>query len=385
MDSNLYNENLLIHGGLAVKEKLPAVIPTEEFESLQQTLIISETAFNYILQKEENSPRYVKIFPVQSTSMACSVRKLDAVNALIVIPLGVIARIRVLARLLLKYWNASYNIGILNSPLDNIPENSWVIPEKLKPLLGSYLPGEEKKFWQDINELDKSIGLPEAYDNDVSELLHLALVHLASHEFAHFWQKHFELLKLGLTPKQLKKYDLTQLKIEKGVELHADNVAGQLSMDILLTQVMISYPSNDYDAYSRGFLRLSYITTLIFSLYDPRRKYLLAYDRNLYTHPLVRRHLIFQASDDRLKERGPELHNHWQANELHGWTKCMQALNDLNLDCLKGDFGPVDLSKNIFPIHINPGGSVSFNFIGDMVNDSNIIKVNFIKLLADKL
>lgn len=384
MNHNLHLENLSLYGGLALADNLPPVLTRREFESICDSLFLSESVFNAFLVDEEEG-RSVNIFPVKSTSLACAIRPTKNHGATIVVPLGAITRIHILARLLLQYWNKSKYINIINSPLDDIPEEKWFIPEKLRPLFGEYSPSDTQAFWRDLEQLNSEIELPSGFDTDVAELLHLGVVHLVAHEFAHFWLKHFELLQADLSVEELRKFGMSQIELEKGVELHADALAGKLSMLILCSQVKNAFGGDDGNAFARGFLRLSYVITLLFSLYDPRRKYLRAYDQDRYIHPLVRRHLVIESANHELYSsvefsKWLEL---WNKNELHGWIECMYALNDLNVDCMSGKYGSLEGHQFTFPVHITLGGSFTAPFIDRMVKESKDLVDRFLRILAN--
>jgi hypothetical protein len=76
----------------------------------------------------------------RSPSIVCRVGLLDDGKAALAFPLGVIARTRILARLLLQYLGQKPNVRIATSNLDDRPESESLVAPMLIPLFGQ-IPG----------------------------------------------------------------------------------------------------------------------------------------------------------------------------------------------------------------------------------------------------
>jgi hypothetical protein len=379
-----HSDTIALSGGEASGDQLPRVIPRALFDSLLPSLQAAEFVFNKLLEEGGKNSREVGVFAVNSTAMSCTVHQQQGRDgATVVIPLGFIGRLRVLSRLLLRFWNSSKHVAILNSPLDNIPEGKFKVPEKLRPLFGSYPAGAAATFWDELARRDDMIKLNPTAELDVGELLHLGLFHVMFHEFAHHWMRHFDLLGSRALDAAAGRHGLSRAEVEKGVELHADVVGSSMAVNVHVGHIAGVCGRDDLGSLSRAFLRLSYVTTLPYSLYEPRRKYLGAYDANRYTHPLVRRHAFVIATTSALAGQTPEIQQIWHDTELQGWTEALYAMNDLNLEAMKGIYGPVNFDEMFFPLHVNPGSTVTAPYIDTMVAEAFELIQRFADLLHE--
>jgi hypothetical protein len=210
------------------------------------------------------------------------------------VPAGMIARVRTLCRALLRYWNKESRVALLSSPLDNIPEDQWQVPQKLAPLFDQNESGE--RFWTHLQELDDALDLDSRFDPDVGELMHLGLVFLCCHEFAHVLFRHFEFLQ-EVTKTKPDQVD----RVRRGMELQADSFAGTWATTILLAQVGADA---DAESVARGFLRQSYVVTAIMGLFDAQKKFVGHYNRGDYNHPLIRREVFGLACKKEISLKG---------------------------------------------------------------------------------
>lgn len=374
-----------MYGGIACAETIETLLSSEVYASVSNSVQFIQNGFNAILVNE-GKQKVCHFYLVNSASYVCRMHSLTDGDAIIVLPVGMIARLSVGARMLLQYWDKNCEFHLMNGVTDDIEEVNWTMPEKLIPLFGPYKPEDESQFWQDILELNRSIELPSLYEEDVVNLLHLGIVHLAAHEFGHFWQRHSVLKTIDVKNEFLVRHNLTHADIKKGIELHADAVAGGLSMLVMLAQIKPNPGvQDDLNTLYCAFLRLSYIATMLYGLYEPRRKYIGAYDNDdSYTHPLVRRQLAVRSANSRLKySEFSQLLPVWHQAELEGWVRCIQALNCMNMDCWEGKYGTYDADRLIFPVHNNPGGYAGAHDLDQKVTEASTFLETFIVFLED--
>ncbi len=370
-----------MYGGPVDSAVLPATIPDDSFKEAQGSILFVERFFNHLLKSTKRGTE-VKICITRSTSMACSLHQHAGEVFTIIVPLGVIARLRVLTRMLLEYWDQEKKVVILNSPLDKIAPDNWHIPSRMIPLFGQNMDQDDEKFWTGLAELDAMLSPAPESAQDVLELQHLALVHLIAHEFTHAWERHLSILKSNMSDVSLAPYDLHRKDLEKCIELHADIMAVELSTRILELQVHGADSDADVSLV-RGFLRMGYMVTMLYSLYDPERKYLYAYDKDRYTHPLVRREMSIDFIRKIVSLLFPDMLDHVMENVKHGWMRCLWAINDMNLDAMSGKFGKIESGKLYFPIGLAMGGDASASYIAQEINTATNLVLRFVNLVKD--
>lgn len=298
----------------------------------------------------------------QSSGLSCRARQVEDGVSVIFVPAGLIGRIRALCRALLRYWNKETHISLISSPLDKIPEDQWEVPPRLRPLFDDKLSGQE--FWTGLQELDASLDLDPAFEPDVLELMHLGLVFLLAHEFAHVSFRHFDFVK------QIRQTQPAQLaRIRRGLELHADSFAGTWATAIFLGQIS---GETDRGSLARGFMRQSYAVTVIMSMFDAHKKFVGFYDEGDYNHPLIRREVCACAMRNQVSLRGKEFMDFWQVQEVEGWKRAVEALTDLNLDSVQGKFGQVtDFTRAASLSALNYGMGASFPILEEMLKEAN--------------
>ena len=298
------------------------------------SMLFAEMLFNEILEHEQHEKR-VQIRLSVSPGIECMVDYQDIAS--ISVPIGAIARIVVTARLLLRFWSSEARISLGNSLLDDLDEDFYHVPEKLRPLFGRHSNNEDRAFWNQLLDLNKMIVLDPAAEPDIHELLHICLIHLVLHEFAHCSQRHFELLRLDLSDDDLRSVGLSRATIGSAIELHADAVAGEMSIRVLLGQLAANADHNP----KTGFLRLGYGWTLLFGLYSPKRKYLYAYAETRYAHPVVRRAIVAYHALNEASRVSSEMGQLFIEHEQVGYQRCAFAFTELNLEAFGGKYGAV--------------------------------------------
>ncbi len=300
----------------------------------------------------------------RSAGLACRVRQLGDGVCVILLPAGLVGRLRTLCRTLLRYWNKEKRVLLGNSPLDRIPEDRWQVPPKLAPLFDRNESSEQ--FWKHLQELDDSLDLDTRFDSDVGELLHLGLVFLLCHEFAHVLFRHFEFL---VAIKNTKPQEVD--RIRRGLELQADSFAGTWATTIFLAQVG---PDSDTESLARGFLRQSYVVTVIMALFDAQKKFVGLYDQGDYNHPLIRREVFAHACRNEVSLRGKDFLDLWQQNELQGWRRAVDALAELNLESMGGKFGEIGKDKLAYPLQaLNYGIGASFPVLQKILDEGHAL------------
>lgn len=349
---------LAAEGGPVDLEQLPPGLPKETMMDVSATLTFLANVFVSNLPASEKE---VYVVLTQASGLSCRARRVEDGVSVIIVPAGLIGRVRTLCRALLQYWNKETHIKLISSPLDKICEDQWQVPPRLAPLFDHEASGEE--FWTGLQELDASLDLDPAFETDVSELMHLGLVFLLSHEFAHIFFRHFDYAR---HIKQTRPELLP--RIRRGLELHADFFAGTWATTIFLAQ---AGEDADNESLARGFLRQSYAVTAILSMFDAHKKFVGFYDEGDYNHPLIRREVFSYALRKEVSLQGKALLEFWQIHEGQGWTRAVDALADLNLDAMKGKFGKIEEGKLAFPLQaLNYGMGASFPVLEEILEQA---------------
>jgi hypothetical protein len=352
-----------LYGGPLTLNDFPAIIPPRAALSILGTLSL------LIKNYEALFPRYgfegsIVIALTNSPGFSCRVRVLDDGTYAILVPVGMPARVRSLARLLLRHWGQESKVMLLRSLRDNIFDQDKTIPPLLQPIM--LIDPEYDNFWDQLADLEKAAALDARFEPDLLELVHLALLYLVSHEISHVLNGHFALNEraknedLGLTPQE----------IRRGIELDADDNAAAVTMYIMHHDIAEARKAGRDEHYATGWLRLGYVVTLLFGMYDAQRKYLFAYDTNEYNHPVVRCELFIQGAVRSFD--GPEdARQELEETLSQGWKNCVFAFNDLNLDAMQGLFGKLPEGADLAPLHALIYAQTDTMAIGRLLEDSN--------------
>jgi hypothetical protein len=164
-----------IAGGRADAQSLPAVIPLQQYKSVQASLEYASDLFS--VQYRANAgpgAGNLHIIVTQSSAFDCRSRQLDNQDAVIFMPLGFLIRTRIMARMLLRYWGKERRILTIGPADDPVPESTWRLPTALEPLFDDL----HAQDWDRLATLDEAIDLPPLFELDVQELMHLSVIHL---------------------------------------------------------------------------------------------------------------------------------------------------------------------------------------------------------------
>jgi len=335
-------EAIDLAGGSVTPENCPSVFPVDHFLQISIQLQGIGRQLDGILKKS-GSETWGGMALTLSSSFSCKVRPIQDKGYAILIPIGVPARLRVLSRLLLSYWHLDSSPRFIRSPLDDVPGDRDAIPPLLKPL---FLETVDTDYWDQLQELDRTIELDDGFEPDIQELVAIALIFLISHEFTHILHGHFDLMKRA----ENETLSLSQAEIRRGIEIDGDDGAAAISLWIQNELINEARAAVQQANQELGWLRLAYAVTMIFAISDAHQKYFGAYDRDSYNHPMVRCELFLQSAQRAIS--GPEgVQQSWVLNSSEGWKKCIMALENLTMDALSGKFGKLPEGVTPAPLH----------------------------------
>jgi hypothetical protein len=326
-------EAIFVAGGPVTNDSCPEFISESELAIINKWFFVWKKCFVQIFRRYSFNGD-VEIALTPSPDFSCRVFPLEESKFLILIPLGVAARVKVLARLLLKYWDkGEEGILVLRSPRDNISVPDNQVPRLLSPLFLDK-PNSES-FWKDIDELDRAIITDSKFDPDVQELVSLSLLFLISHEITHILHGHFDLLERS----ENDDLGLSKVEIERGIEIDADSGAAAISMLVIQMTIIASGSIKQKDDEKLAFFRLSYVITMLFGIFDAQKKYLYGYDEQKYSHPMVRCEIFAEGVLAALSEDSEDSRDQILQSITDGRTRCVFAFNYLILDVMQGMFG----------------------------------------------
>ncbi len=324
-------ELVLLAGGSVNDSHLPPCISLEQYERLSSWLsLLQHFADGH--SKASKGPKIVLLF-ARSPSLVCRVRTLEDGSVAIILPLGLPARVRVLARLLLGYFEPELDIKIVASLVDDIPESDWEIAPSLVPLFGEF--ADESEHWQRLDILDSQLKLAPEIEPAVDDLLWVAVCYLTCHELAHAIQGHFPVVERARVDSRLTQ-QIGDASFRKALEVDADHAA--TTFMLLITHMKMESEGVEAEIGS-AFFWIGYAITLIFGLYDSRRKALSLYSESFYPHPVIRHALFLDFATEMIAKQLPAQKKIWGEQSVRGWEKCVHAFRRLDVDVFTGKFG----------------------------------------------
>ena len=326
------DELLVLAGGPVHEDALPPPVTVDEYHHFSGWLGYAQQLAGPLAQGA-GSARVV-IAQSRSPSLVCRVRPLDDGSAAVVVPLGVLARTRVFARILLHALHESEHepsVQVVASILDDTSESDWAIAPLLTPLLGE-IP-DEAAHWSRLADLNTQISREGVHEGAVDDLIWVCSSYLVWHEVAHVLRGHFDDLDEG------RSVGLDEVSLRRALELDADANAATL----LLFSLLSTLEERDaLDAAGSMFFWLGYGLAMLFALYDSRRKALSLYSEAFYPHPVVRLRLFSEFARGHLAEHHPDLLEQWDTHQLEGWNECVRSVRRLDVQAMLGRFGGSD-------------------------------------------
>jgi hypothetical protein len=333
------------HGGLASLASLSRVIPAKLFMALEGIATLAERMFLNDLPAA-HPLSHLRIVLTNSDFLTATAHWVEEDSVIVILPLGLAARVRVAYRLLIKYWDAPVFYYFQKSPLDNDPAEAAYIPVRVRPLLIDY--AESQVFWTELERLDSSIPDRSEEASDVEAMTYMAVLYNLFHELAHVFYRHYDLLRLTGAEKS----EFGGLTLRRGMEIQADVWAARSVIDYILGEARsLGLRDDEKEAHcGRAFTRLSFGIAAMFSIFDVQRKFIGAYFRDRYIHPLIRHALFVDTVGQWLGDVEPSLYPLWKHRELEAWVRCNSAFGHLNLELGHEARREVEENKIVLPI-----------------------------------
>ena len=324
-------EFILIAGGEVDRSKLPPSVNKNDYKIFSNWLDVLQ---GFVNGYTSETGLQVTLHFILSPSLACRTKPLEDGSVAILLPLGMLVRVRILARILLRYFKKNSEIRFANSLMDDIPESDWGIAPDLNPVFGEI--ADESSHWQLLENLNAKTKLDKDIEPAVNDLLWVAFCYLTFHELAHAVRGHFSIVDgLRRDSKALQQIG-GDGDLRKALEIDADSIATSLMLMLSLKQMDIEGRSAEM---SSAFFWIGYTFTLVLGLYDSRRKALSLYSKGIYPHPIVRHSLIMDFIDGSISQNPPTWKETMTDSKVSGWNKCVDALRQLDVEVFKGKFG----------------------------------------------
>ena len=323
-------------GGPLVPGEIGEVLRNEDFLYAVASLSFLEAELNRVSAANNGPP--VTVHVTRSLGFGATVRMVGSAHAAILLPVGTIARMRVMHRLLLSNWNRpGHPPRVIASMMDRPVQRP--IPSGLVPLLSD--AQEEAEWWTALQALDAATSMDAAFEPDVRELNHLSLSLLMAHEFAHVLRHHPEVrqrvrggsLSFEVDDKD-KRRPGTDAELRRSMENDADMIAA-----FIVVAGMVRHVKEGGGQLPQAFLRLAYATTALIGLFEPRRLSIMEYgDGSEYPHPFLRYCAYNDDFGDCAEQVG--VRDAYDGNADFGALKCQEALSWIEKDILTdGRFG----------------------------------------------
>jgi len=278
-----------LDGGPLVPDALGRTLRNAAFLQTLANLHYLDERLNKVSVR--NGSGGVSVHITRSPTMGASVRQVSAEHAAVLVPVGTLARLHVTHRLLVGYWNRERQVPEMLGSLYDRPFERR-LPLALVPLLRD-LQGDGD-WWEALDALDASIELNDSFATAVSELNHLSLSLLLSHEFAHVGRRHADLRRrvrsgeLSFKAGDGQSRPATDAELARAMEDDADRIGAYIAVWTLLRQTE-SHP----DRRPTGFVRLGYALTALLALFDPEKLSVMHFGaESAYPHPTVRQALL---------------------------------------------------------------------------------------------
>lgn len=334
---------IAIAGGPAGPHTCFEALPPQDFDCVAENLQVFNLHLEQIAREAvargAAPPFDWAIALTASSSLACTVRRLEERYAILV-PIGAVARIRMMARLLLSYWHVENPPRVIRSPVDAIEDGTESVPPLLRGLFVEDVDMTELRLG--LLVLDRVIKLDPVFEPDVRELTHLAVTWLITHEFTHVLHGHFDVLAAA--------GDERRDRLLRGCELDADDGATAISLLVMDRAIRMARSLGQEASMDTGLLRLGYAVTMLLGMFDVVRKHFPAYAHGAYNHPLLRCELFFSAIDRAVQEPA-EVKAKFLHSVTEGWKRCIHAYDMLTVEAMAGRFGSLPPGRHPAPLH----------------------------------
>jgi hypothetical protein len=320
----------------------------------------------------------ISVVLTRSPTLALRVRPLDDGSVTLLFPIGLIVRIRLLATLLLSYPDRDYKIRFIASLLDDRPEGDWELPPQLRPIFGEFV--EDDHHWQQLAELATEWAPDNELNLALRDVTWAAMAYVVMHEVSHVLRGHLSALGRVQEDRFAHALSVDHQEFRRGLELDADDWGAGLFLFMVELRLDQSRTS-DYRA--DAFNWIGFAITLLFGMYDTRRKALDLYAERMYPHPVVRHKLFVRSTTGYLRERKPEWLDDWTQHEYAGWTRCVLAFWRLDEDSFVGKFGvPSRRGVQYAPVTALNYNVFDSSFTDDQVEHEIALLETVVRLLA---
>ncbi|MEU6749380.1 hypothetical protein ABZ914_24420 [Spirillospora sp. NPDC046719] len=330
-----FEEAVALAGGAADEELIEDCLTPDGAYAVGDTLQIVGGVMRSMLRRTSVQDA-IHLVITNSPSLRCGVTFLDDRRAAVFIPLGALGRARVLARRLLWHLHEDKPIiHVMGSAMDT-RDFPWEVAPDLAVIFGEDVE-DDPGYWDRLSEFDRRTPgnrRREAVANDVT--CH-CLLFLALHELAHVTAGHDRLAHLAGAGDPRTRPDLDQTRLRRGMEVHADVLAGQNFARILLV-----HPDWARLAVKRPdvvFGRSGFATAMLFGMYDTHRKTVYEYDTGIYPHPIIRYEFSYEGLQLVLEEQRYKRRQRAEQCSWSGWKDCIIAFNAMEWACLEGKYG----------------------------------------------
>ncbi len=344
-----------LYGGPFDPVTLPASFSTTHFQNLETILTAFATGrwpeglTEGSLDLSHRKYSFQIVF-VNNPSMDVRLHPLTRDSYLAVIPIGLYARMYILACRLITYWKRQRPKKFETSFLDTHYEGTWRVPPLVAPIFEFY--EDIGIFWDQVDKFQRASQIDDLMWYDAVRVINVALSFALFHEQAHLIWEHRNPIRDFLIDSSEGMAPVRRL-VRKGFELQADIDAASLAVATFQGGIDAEGYADDDQKVSNDFLRIGYAYTLTFGAFDPWLRSFATYRRQDHPHPIVRHNAVLESTWFRLTTVSPRWAALWGRHAAFGFEKCIDALNWLSSDCLESlpRPGPDDEWRPLIPVH----------------------------------
>ena len=244
----------------------------------------------------------------------------------ITLPMGLLYRVYIVCRQLLYYWNDTFKVALLNTPLDPIVPDLYHWPPRAAIFLANFSdwPSYKSEFNAIEDQLEQNFPLSHGNRLDCLSTAYHSMLFAFLHELAHCVEAHIPLLD-----DKDRIWKGTFPDLGRAMETRADSVAGMLAMRFYL---LIEQSNPGAGDIRQAWIRFVAGTLILFAIFDVNRNCLANYQDGNYEHPDIRFNTVMAMASEILHNQLPEAIGEWDNIQHTVYGKVQNAFANLTLE-----------------------------------------------------
>ncbi|GAA2897653.1 hypothetical protein GCM10010517_62720 [Streptosporangium fragile] len=311
--------------------ELPGCVPRELFDGCSRTF----SALTHLIDRpsgvRERGPR---VAITGSPSLMCKLQVTDTGESLVVVPLGLIARVYTLALIL-----ETHRSGLQAFFVGDEPELARLLrpPARIAALFGR--SDGSGAFWERLGEIQESFGARGEGPAEAARMTALlATGFFVCHEVGHWVRMHDSVGRLPRTGEEARATGLPLSELRRGIEISAD-----VSGTVILTSLVTKFPDLVWRApppVRARWADLLYAVAVGFSLFEVHVQEGPEAGPGTYEDVVIRHQICIEASGLVAEAEGPEALEDWDTAEREAWLRYRERFSAFQAASAAGRYGP---------------------------------------------